>query len=480
MFDLQKYSIKTATYIFVCAFCLVVLQSCSSWRKKETVEPEKEVQLSDIAFIRQKGTLNAVVDYNSTNYFVYRGRPMGFKYELLQKLCEDLDVKLEIIVNNSLNESFEGLKNGRYDVVARNLAITISRKTEVDFTVPLYNTRQVLVQREVGLGAPDSLYIYSVLELAGKKIHVPKNSSFHRRLIHLSEEIGNNIEIAEDTIYGTEGLIARVANGEIDYTVCDENVARVNKTYYRNIDVSVDISFPQNIAWAVRKDSGEWKNFLDEWITGFKETREYEQMYYRYFRSPRMARRLQSDFHSISGGKISDFDPLIKRFAKENNWDWRLIAAVMFQESTFNPEAESWAGAYGLMQLMPETAQTLRLENYKDPVQNIRGGIAMLSWLNEQLTESVPDSTERVKFVLAAYNVGLGHVKDAQRLAEKYGKSNRVWDGNVDYFLKNKSAEKYFKDPVVRWGYCRGDEPYNYVNKVTGNYMHYLNVIPES
>lgn len=478
MLDLKKYYIKIAAFVLMCTVGGVFLHSCR--RQTKTVEEKVDGRVSDLALIRQNGTLRAVVDYNSTNYFVYRGKPMGFKYELLNKLCEDLDVKLEVIVNNSLDDSFEGLKTGRYDVVAQNLAVTLSRKNEVDFTVPLYQTNQVLVQREVGPKNPDSMYIYSVLGLAGKKVYVQRNSSFHNRLLHLTEEIGGHIEITEDTIYGTEALVARVARGEIDYTVCDENVARLNKTYYPNLDVSLDISFPQNIAWAVRKDSGEWRTYLNNWITDFNETREYQQLYYRYFRNPRIARRTQSDYHSISGGRISEYDEVIKQFAKENNWDWRLIASVMYHESRFNPEAESWAGAYGLMQLMPETARALGVEDYKDPVQNIRGGIYMLNWLNEQLMESVPDSTERVKFILASYNVGLGHVKDAQRLAKKYGKNSQVWDDNVDFFLKNKSAEKYFKDPVVRWGYCRGDQPYNYVNKVTYNYMHYLNVISET
>ena len=475
MLAFRKYSIKIAAFILMCCLCHLLFQSC---RRTKPVQEEQE-HISDLALIRQNGRLRAVVDYNSTNYFVYRGRPMGFKYELLNKLCEELDVKLEVIVSNSLDDSFEGLKTGRYDVVAQNLAITLSRKNEVDFTVPLYQTNQVLVQREVGPKNPDSMYVYSVLGLSGKTVYVQRNSSFHKRLLHLTEEIGGHIEIMEDTIYGTEDLVARVARGEIDYTICDENIGRLNKTYYPNLDVSLDISFPQNIAWAVRKDSGEWRTYLNNWITEFKETREYQRMYYRYFRNPRIVRRLQSDYHSISGGKISAYDDVIKQMAKENNWDWRLIASIIYHESRFNPEAESWAGAYGLMQLMPETARALGIEDYKDPVQNIKGGIYMLNWLNERLMESVPDSTERVKFVLASYNVGLGHVKDAQRLAKKYGKNSQVWDDNVDFFLKNKSAEKYFKDPVVRWGYCRGDQPYNYVNKVTYNYMHYLNVISE-
>ena len=114
-----------------------------------------------------------------------------------------------------------------------------------------------------------------------------------------------------------------------------------------------------------------------------------------------------------------------------------------------------------------------------DPRQNIEGGVLLLNWLDDQLKPEVPDSSERVKFVLASYNIGLGHVKDAQRLAQKYGKDSNVWENNVDYFLKNKSAEKYLEDSVVKWGYARGEEAYNFVSRVMGNYEHYRNLIPE-
>ncbi len=441
--------------------------------------PDNDDRQRVLKRIRETGVLRTAVDYNSTNYFVYRGKPMGFNYELLQALSEDLDVKLEIVVINRRLDSYKLLQEGELDLVAKNLAVTSEGRNEADFTIPLLHTSQVLVQREIGMGTPDSLYVYSTLGLAGKKIHVQKYSSFYQRLMNLSEETGDYINIVQDSINSTEQLIAKVAGGEINYTVSDENVARLNKNYFPNLDVSVKVSFPQNIAWAVPKGSAEWKNYLDTWIADFTKTRKFRQIYHRYFESPRSATRLASEFHSISGGKISVYDETIKKLAAEYNWDWRLIASVVYHESRFNPEIESWAGAYGLMQLVPETAKALGIEDYTDPAQNIKGGILMLNWLNERLLESVPDSAQRMKFVLAAYNVGLGHVKDAQRLAKKYGKNSQVWDNNVDYYLLHKSSEKYYKDPVVRWGYCRGEQPYNYVNRVVHNYKHYLNVIPK-
>ncbi len=457
---------------------VVFVVSCNSKKRNKKDDTNSVIEKqNDLQRIKDTGILKAVVDYNSTNYFVYRGKPMGFKYDMLQELAKELGVKIEISVLNSLSKTFNGLKNRQFDLVAKNLTITRERSKIIDFTVPIYQTKQVLVQRTKD--DSDTCFINSTLELANKKICVQKNSSYFNRLQNLSEEIGSRIEIVEDTIFGVEQLVAQVAKGKIDYTVCDENIANLNKTYYPNLDVSLAISFNQNIAWAVRKGSVEWRNYLNNWIATFKKSRKYKILYHKYFVSSRIAGRMDSNFHSISGGKISKFDDMVKKISTQYGWDWRLISSIIYNESRFKSDAGSWAGACGLMQIMPSTAKRFGVEDCREPEQNIKAGILLMNWLNKQFKEAIPDSTERVKFVLASYNIGMGHVKDAQRLADKYGKNRLIWTDNVDFFLLNKSSEKYYKDPVCRFGYCRGEEAYNYVSRVLGNYKHYLNVIPK-
>ncbi len=466
--------------LWIVLFLLLLLAAPILWfnhqskKWKELSEPE--IIQSALEKIQESGILHAVVDYNSTNYFIYKGRPMGFQYELLQNLSKDLGVKLDIKVSNNMDETFEGLKNGTYDLIAKNLTVTSPRRVEVDFTVPFLKTRQVLVQR-IRKDENDTVYINGTMKLAGKKVFVQKNTSHYRRLKKISEEIGQNIEIIEDTVYGVEQLVEKVANGEIDYTVCDENVALLNQTFYPNLDVSLRLSFPQNLAWAVRKNSPEWRAHLNNWIIEFKGTRKYRQLYHQYFESSRIVQRMGSELHSINGGNISVYDNIIKKLALEYGWDWRLIAAIIYHESRFNEDADSWAGATGLMQLMPITAQAFGIENYTDPQQNIRAGMLFLNWLNKRFVESIPDSTERIKFVLAAYNVGLGHIYDAQRLADKYGYNPKIWENNTEQFLEKKSMEKFYNDSVVHYGYCRGIEAVNFVKRVTYNYDHYLNLI---
>lgn len=463
--------------LFVVLFAMIIF-SCDENRKNRGLAVQDSVEQDDFVKIIEDGILKVVVDYNSTNYFIYRGKPMGYQYDLIQALCSDMGVKPEITISNNMAESFEGLQNGTFNLIAKNLTVTRDRQQEVAFTRPLKQTRQVVVQRKRN-SSGDSLFLNSTLELANKTIHVQLNTTYFNRLMNLSEEIGETINVVQDSVNGVEQLIGMVSRGEIDYTVCDENVAILNRSYYPNLDVTLRISFPQNIAWAVNPESVKLKAYLDNWIDTFKVTDEYRQIYNQYFVSARKSGRFNSGYHSISGGRISQYDETVKEIAIQHGWDWRLISSIMFHESRFKPDAESWGGAVGLMQLMPATAEALGVDDIYDPRQNIEGGVLLLNWLNEQMIESVPDSSERVKFVLAAYNIGLGHVIDARQLALKYGKDNKVWENNVDYFLKNKSAEKYIDDPIVKWGYARGEEAFNFVNKVTGNYEHYLNLIPE-
>lgn len=476
----EKYAKRFLTVALILSLC-----ACGGGNKtaQEETKPQRKSELNRIM---SSGKLRAVVDYNSTNYFIYRGRPMGFKYELLQHLAKDMGLKLEIAVSNNMEETFEGLKNKRYDLVAKNLTVTKKRHEIMDFTIPLEQTRQVLVQRrpkgwqQLSASALEDSLIRNQLDLAGKTIHVQKNTSYYRRLVNLSDEIGAEINIIQDTIYGVEQLVGMVSSGEIDYTVCDENVAKVNQFYFSNLDIATPVSFPQNIAWAIRSNSPEWKNYLNNWIKNFRKTSEFAVLYRKYFEASRSSISIIDSYHSIAAGQISPYDDLIKKISKRYGIDWRLTAAVIYQESKFNAEAISWAGAYGLMQVMPESADLFRIHDYEEPDKNIEVGVRMLKWLDDNFKKEIPDSTERIKFVLAAYNVGLGHVKDAQRLAAKYNKIPIVWNDNVDYFLLNKSASKYYRDPVVKWGYCRGEEPFKYVDKVLTTYQHYVNLLETS
>ena len=322
----------------------------------------------------------------------------------------------------------------------------------------------------------ESSLIRNQLDLAGKVVYVQAGSVYEARLRSLSNEIGGGIDIREVNIE-SEQLIQRVALGEIDYTVCDENVGLVNTTYFPQLDVSTAISFPQNVAWAVHPRSDSLRKVIDQWIIAHQKTRHYAILYNKYFHNRHEYRNIHSEYYTLGSGKISRYDETIKKEAERIGWDWRLMASIIFQESRFNPEAVSWAGAFGLMQLMPGTAKTYGITMESPPEDQIRAGASFIKWLDDRFIDEIEDPEERIKFVLASYNIGLGHIQDARRLAEKYEDDPNVWHGSVDEWLLKKSDPEYYTDQVVKYGYARGIETYNFVKEIMNRYEDYKNIM---
>ena len=463
---------------------LILTVSCrpggeSRFRDVEDLRPER---ISDLELIRQNGRLSVVTEYNSISYFIYRGQPMGYQYEMLQQLANHMELELEVSVSNNLEKNFSDLVEGGVDLIAMNLTVTSDRKDKVSFTEPLLQTRQVLVQRKpdnwnlMNRKQLESELIRNQLDLAGKQVYVQAGSVYANRLVSLSDEIGGGIRI-EEVQLESEQLIQRVALGEIDYAICDENVGLVNATYFPQLDVETAISFPQNVAWGVRHRSDSLRKEIDQWLLEFKKTRRYAILYNKYFQNQHSVSRFQSDYFVLSSGKISKYDEQIKRESERIGWDWRLMASMIYQESRFNPVAESWAGAFGLMQLMPVTAQNYGITKESPPAAQIRAGASFIQWLDDRFIDEIPDVPERTKFILASYNIGYGHIQDARRLAEKFGSDPNTWHGSVEDWLLKKSDPQYYTDPVVKYGYARGIETYNYVRQVIDRFEHYKNIV---
>jgi membrane-bound lytic murein transglycosylase F len=471
--------------IYYAVLFLLVLSAvgCNQAGQKKRTHEDILTEVPDLPGILESGKIRVVTNYNSTNYFVYKGQPMGYQFEMLQEFANFMEVKLEVTVSNDLQANFLALQNGQLDIIASSLAVTRETENFVAFTEPHSFSRQVLVQQaytpeQTGdMNIKFNTLIRNQLDLAGKSIYVQKGSAFVQRLRNLANEIGDSIHIVEIPDYEVEQLIELVAEGEIPYTVCDESLAKVNLNFYPNLDVATAISFPQKQAWAVNKGAPELLNAVNNWMVGFTKTARYDRIYRKYFLNKRSIHLVDAGFHSVKGGQVSIYDELIREESERYDWDWRLIASIIYQESRFIPDAESWAGALGLMQLMPQTANRFGVEAITSPQENIRGGMQLLKWLDGRMALRIEDPEERLKFVLASYNVGIGHVLDAMKLADKYGKDPKIWYDHVDYYILNKSDPKYYNDPVVEFGYCRGEEPFHYVREILERYEHYKNVM---
>lgn len=429
----------------------------------------------DINEIYKRGKLVALLEKNSTDYYIYNGKPMGFQYELLHRFAESLKLPLEIIIEDNQAKALQMLHTAKCDVIASNLNILKETKKHCTFTRPLFQTKQVLVQRRVS----GKNKVNSPLELASKTVSVKSGSAYHNRLINLSEEIGDTIYIDQSNDYNTEELIKLVAAGKKDYTIANEYIAKANAAYYPNIDYSVAVSLDQNSAWIIRKNTPQLEKVINQWLDSIVGNAFYKAIYYKYFESETQVQIFRSDFCSLNSNKISVYDEALKKCSKLIGWDWRLLASLVYQESKFNTDTVSRRGAFGLMQLMPITAQRFEVDSVSSPEDNIKAGVMYIRWLDKQLINKVADKEERQKFILAAYNIGLGHVFDAQALARKHGRNYQVWDNNVDFFLLNKSKPLYINDTLVRNGPVKGKETFAFVRKVFERYHHYKNLIKE-
>ncbi len=466
---------------FLKYFSLLILFFSAASCKKQT---EQKIDNS-LQKIKNRGKLIAITGYNAYSYFIYRGRIMGFEYELLKEFSKKLGVDVEIKVLKNLNEMFQYLKEGKGDIIAFNLTVTNERKEKFDFTHPINITQQVLVQRKpknwrrLTVDQINDSLIKTPLQLENKTVYVRNGSAYYTRLRNLSDENGIDMNIinADDSL-STEDLIEEVAKGKIDYTISDDNIAILNKEYFPILDVNTNISFPQKIAWAVNKNSNALLRELNKWLDIFKKQIDFHVIYERYYEHKIYYKnRRRSRYLLKEGGDISEYDNIIKKYAKKINWDWRLVAALIYQESRFDSEVKSWAGALGLMQLLPETGSAFGAKNLFDPKQNIKAGTRYLKWLDEYWKKDIKDKNERIKFVLASYNLGFGHIEDARNLAEKYGKNKNIWDNNVETSLLKKSSPKYYNDEVVKNGYCLCRETVKFVKEILQRYKRYKQFI---
>ncbi|MBU2652345.1 MAG: transporter substrate-binding domain-containing protein [Bacteroidetes bacterium] len=479
---------KSHTYYiinFVIITGFIMLTSClnNHEEKLTTILDKEQARQSQLSKIKERGLLIALTDYNSTSYFLYRGEPMGYQYDKLRLFADYLGVDLEVRISNDLDRSFRMLDQGEVDIIAMGLTVTQKRSNRVDFTKPHSQSRQVLVQRKPEnwrkmrtWDEVESKMIRNALDLADKVVYVQKGTNFSDRMKNLANEIGDTIYVIQSE-NEVEELISMVARGEIDYTVADEHVALVNEKYYSNIDVQTPVSFPQHIAWAVKKGNDSLRMEANHWLNSYLQSAAAGYIYDKYFRNPRQINIAQSEFHSVRGGKVSQYDDIIRSIGEKYNIDWRLLASMIYQESRFHPEVKSWMGAFGIMQLMPHTAALYGVDTTSSVEEQIAAGVKFIGWIDRQLPESIEDPVERTKFILASYNVGIAHVYDARRLAEKYGKDPNRWTDNVDLYILQKSDPKYYNDSVVKYGYARGEETFKYVVEILERYEHYKKVL---
>jgi len=459
-------------YLLLPILILSGLSGCKKQEDRPVASYPDPVEF-DFDQIKERGTIRMITRYNSSSYFLHRGMDRGFEFEMVSRFAGEHGLKVEVILLGTDDDPITLLNRGEGDLIASNYAITPDRIPHINFSNPYNFVNQVLVQSAEQQAITDS----SGLE--GITISVRQNSSYFTTLQNMRDQ-GHDITIdvvGED--WNTEALIHEVAEGRIQATVADDNLYRIASNYIEGVQSGLVLAEQDTVAWGVRRNAPQLKEKMDEFMAEHFRIRESDGrvlrsaylnvLRRRYFEEERQAVRFRDrSFDMIYSGYISPYDNLVRDIAQEAGIDWKLVLAVMAQESQFNPNARSWAGAVGLMQIIPRFSRVEDEALLYDPEINIREGVRYLQkHLNryEHL-----DSLNRYSMALANYNVGMGHIADARHLAVQLGNDPDEWENVADALLR-LMHRKYYQH--ARYGFKRGVETVNYVEDIMNRYSRY-------
>ena len=473
-------------------FLLIVLgiASCSNTTSENTAN--KSDSLPSIAVQHDfPDTLVVGTIYSPSSFFILKGDTLGYDYERIKAFARENKMGVKFHVATSMKELISYLENNKVHVAAYEIPMTAEYKQQVIHCGEQNVKYQVLVQPQT----KDTLT--NVTQLIGRDVYVIHGSSYEARLRNLDSEIGGGIKIhaIDNDSLISDDLISMVASGRLPLTIVDSDIAEINKTYNDSINISLKVGFPQRASWAVGKDWKWLADTINVWANANSTIATARQVRERYFAMNKhhldsmkalsdsvstiieMAKNNAGDvayskIYRRGNGDISAYDRLFKKYAATAGVEWTVLAAIGYVESNFNPNAVSWAGARGLMQVMPGTARGngFSEESLSDPEKSVYIASLVISKTDKFFQSYISNRAERLRFTLAAYNAGVGHVTDAMKLAQKYGKKPQVWYSNVEEAILWKMRPEFYNDPVCSFGYCRGTETLNYVRQVENAY----------
>ncbi|MCU1719587.1 membrane-bound lytic murein transglycosylase MltF [Pseudomonas sp. 5P_3.1_Bac2] len=430
---------------------LLLLSGCAEETKPSTLER-----------IQAEGTLRVITRNSPATYFEDRNGETGFEYELVKRFAEDLGLKLEIQTADSLDDLFSSLKKPDGPVLAAaGLVSTPGRSQSALFSDEYLQVTPQVIYRN-GQRRPTGPE-----DLIGKRILVLKGSSHAEQLAALKLQYPE-LNYEESAAVEVVDLLRMVDEGQIDITLVDSNELAMNQVYFPNVRVGFDIGEAQKLAWAVAP--GEDHSLLDEvnaFLKRAKDNGSLQRLKDRYYGHVDVLGYVGAyTFAQHLQQRLPRYEKFFRDAAQAHKIDWRLLAAIGYQESLWQPGATSKTGVRGLMMLTLRTAQAMGVSNRLDPKQSIVGGAKYIVYMKEQLPESIQEP-DRTWFALAAYNVGSGHLEDARKLTKAEGLNPDKWL-DVQKILPRLAQKQWFSK--TRYGYARGGEPVHFVRNIRRYY----------
>jgi len=411
--------------------------------------------------IKERGELRVLTRYGPTSYYVKGEQLAGFEYELAKMFAQHLNVRLKIIIPDNLSNMLTLIEQGKADIAAAGLTVTPARKDVIRFSPVYQEVTQQLVYRQ-GTKKPKNITALTNghLEVITASSHVEQLRSYQQEVPELLWTENSDID--------SSGLLELVQLEMIDYTIADSNEIAANQTLFPELRVAFDISEPQPLAWAMPlSEDGSLYNEVALFFETIKESGELDQLIEKYYGHIRRFDYVDTRaLHRRILTHLPKYQTLFEHAAREFNFDWRLLAAISYQESHWNPDAVSSTGVKGLMMLTQATAKQMKVDDREDPSQSIYAGAKYLSYIRDRLPERITEP-DRLWIALASYNLGYGHIEDARVLTQRQNKNPDLWS-DIRQILPLLSKKKWYEQ--TRYGYARGGEPVHYIDNIRRYY----------
>lgn len=405
--------------------------------------------------------LNVVLLNSPSTYYIGPTGVQGFEYDLLRSYAKHLKVDLNITTAHTINEAIELSKNPNIYITSASLSKTPKREQEFNFGPSYFEVQEQVICNRSMLNT--HRFPRDVEDLEGLKISVGEGTSYSETLRGLQKD-GFDINVTFTSEKSTEELLEMVSKHEIDCTVADSNIYAINLRYFTEISLAFVISGREQLAWVLPPNARELEIDMYTWLNSFSQSGKLSQLkdhyysyvqYFDYYNTTMFYKRMKT--------RLSKYKKYFQSAGTRFGIPWMLLAAMSYQESHWNPKAKSFTGVKGMMMLTLKTAKILGVKNRLSAKQSIVGGTRHLKQMMKFIPESVEGEENRLKYALAAYNVGMGHIQDAMRLAQKMGLNQNVWT-DLKKVLPLLAQKKYYKS--LKFGYARGSEPVKYVEAI--------------